>query len=210
MSVTLERCYSINKYIYVNSVDCEDTFDECRDPATGDYGVYCDGTFYSRCWNGTDYSCVVGDGCCGGCDNCSTDTNICPSGYRPKYLSLTFADIEDCPGKSGCTSMNGTYVLECTNYESRDEWEYSGSVFVELHMYGTAESPILSVWLGIASPYKNCFYYAGTTGWCLCSASGMAGVDNCFSSLVSGRNGTFEFHACDEFGVACNCTDFDT
>ena len=74
MSVTLERCYSVNKYIYVNAVDCTDTYDECRDSATGDYGVYCDGTFYSRCYNGTDYSCVVGDGCCEEC-TCNSEPN---------------------------------------------------------------------------------------------------------------------------------------
>ena len=88
MSVTLERCYDnvMKKYIYVNAVACTETYDECRDPATGDYGVYCDSTFYPRCWNGTGYDCVVGDACCvemGGC-NC------------PRYVGLTFSGVTIC------------------------------------------------------------------------------------------------------------------
>ena len=116
MSITLERCYSVNKYIYVNSVDCDDTYDECRDPATGDYGVYCDGTFYSRCWNGTDYSCVVGDGCCAEmvhCDYCGGDV--------PLYLQVVFTGIEHCGtgGAGDCENFNGvTFVVEFSSGSS--------------------------------------------------------------------------------------------
>ena len=124
MSVTLERCYSVNKYIYVNAVDCTDTYDECRDSATGDYGVYCDGTFYSRCYNGTDYSCVVGDECCDG------SVDLCDVSHSSD-IKLTYSGITNCGADDCAAAFNGNSFVCVHDGSANHQWEYeSGGYYI--------------------------------------------------------------------------------
>ena len=196
MSITLERCYSVDKYIYVNSVDCEDTYDECRDSATGDYGVYCDDTFYPRCYNGTDYSCVVGDECCEeiemvNCDYCSGDV--------PQYLQVVISGVTDCGadacggGAVSCESwINATFIATFLNGSATVcNWRYLDTSF---QVNVTLNASGMQV-VGGEVTYGICI--TGINNSCLDECGGHCTVNNVLDchggtneDACSGENGT--------------------
>jgi hypothetical protein len=123
MSITLERCPvtgedGFESFHYINSEDCEETFDECWDEATGVFGVRCEGVFYPRCWNGSDYSCVVGDDCCEEYETVSGNCCDDGTGLIPRYLQVAISGISNCGADvptchlDDAASLNGTWICE--------------------------------------------------------------------------------------------------
>jgi hypothetical protein len=64
MSTELTRCWDLanHKFIYSDGASCD--YDECWNAATKQHGVYCDATFYARCWDATAKNWKVTVGCC--------------------------------------------------------------------------------------------------------------------------------------------------
>lgn len=181
MSDTLYRYYARaeGKHIYRKSVcDTSCEFYECFNRATGEFGVYCDGTFYPRCWNPSldppNWQVTVP--CCGG----ETVPGTCCGGgstSMPKYLQVTFSGITNCGSGqpsapaglpcNSCEELNGnTYILE---WSSSCNWVYgSGTLSVAVRLIGSSGVLILGAVNGTGN-YTNCFgvdEYIGTGNIC--------------------------------------------
>ena len=120
MTVTLARCIDDAGVIKYGSCP------ECWDETTEQHGIYTGGTFYPRCWNGSDWVVEdLADGTCnrryGSC--CKGQGLEPPQGctHMPVYLKLTIWDVASCVrtctgGTFNTNEANGTFILEWAQF----------------------------------------------------------------------------------------------
>lgn len=137
MSTTLTRCWDLanHKYIYSDGASCE--YDECWNDATKQHGVYCDATFYARCYDTTEKVYKVTVDCCG-----SVPGTCCNDGgdSMPQYCRVEISGVLDCGTNptTDCTQVNGIFIL---SWLTGCYWTYEEAggdyTYIQVHIGGT-------------------------------------------------------------------------